>query len=228
MRGTGLPPGLSMRDRSSIRSLGVSTRGRERRLLLATAVCLGMMRPVQADYEAGVTAYYLQDYETAFREFKTVAAAGDENAQYNVGLMYLKGQGVPENPEEASRWFHRAAMQGQVDAQSFLGALYADGQGVQQDYSLAAYWLTRAADAGHPAAQGFLGQLYFDGLGVARDYVQACVWFSLAEASGYPESQAWREKAETRMSGAQLEEAARRVHERLPHWAQRTQGLEQP
>ena len=110
-----------MSDRSSIRSLGVSTRGRVRRLLLATVVCLGMMLPVQADYEAGVKAYYRQDYETALREFKTVAAAGDKNAQYNVGLMYLKGQGVSENPEEASRWFHRAAVQGQVDAQSFLG-----------------------------------------------------------------------------------------------------------
>ncbi len=203
-------------------------RGRERRLVLATAVCLGMMLPAQADYEAGVNAYYRQDYEAALREFKTVAAAGDENAQYNVGLMYLKGQGVPENPEEASRWFHRAAMQGQVDAQSFLGALHADGQGVPQDYALAAYWLTQAAEAGHPAAQTFLGQLYFDGLGVARDYVQAYVWFSLAEANGYRESQAWREKAETRMSGSQHEEAVRRVEERLPHWAQRTQGLEQP
>ena len=109
-------------------------RGRERRLVLATAVCLGMMLPVQADYEAGVTAYYRQDYETALREFKTDAAAGDENAQYNVGLMYLKGEGVPQNPEEAARWFHRAAMQGQVDAQSFLGALHADGHGVHQDY----------------------------------------------------------------------------------------------
>ncbi len=87
-------------------------RGRERRLVLATAVCLGMMLPVQADYEAGVTAYYRQDYETALREFKTDAAAGDENAQYNVGLMYLKGQGVPQNPEEAARWFHRAAIKG--------------------------------------------------------------------------------------------------------------------
>ena len=217
-----------MSDLSLIRSLGASMRGRERRLVLATAVCLGMMLPVQADYEAGVNAYYRQDYEAALREFKTVAAAGDENAQYNVGLMYLKGQGVPENPEEAWRWFQRAAMQGQVDAQSFLGALYADGQGVHQDYTLAAYWLTRAADAGHPAAQSFLGQLYFDGLGAARDYVQAYVWFSLAEANGYRESQAWREKAETRMSAAQHEEAARRVQERLPHWARRTQGLKEP
>ncbi len=226
MRGTALPP--SMSDRSSIRSVGASTRGRGRRLVLATAVCLGMMLPVQADYEAGVNAYYRQDYETALREFKTVAAAGDQNAQYNVGLMYLKGQGVPEDPQEASRWFQRAAMQGQVEAQSFLGALHADGQGVPQNYALAAHWLTRAADAGHPAAQNFLGQLYFDGLGVARDYVHAYVWFSLAEASGYRESQAWREKAETRMSAAQLEQAIRRVEERLPHWAQRTQGLEQP
>ncbi|MGH8509751.1 MAG: tetratricopeptide repeat protein [Gammaproteobacteria bacterium] len=226
MRGTVLTPAMS--DRRSIRLPGASTRGRERMLLLATVVCLGIMLPVQADYEAGVNAYYRQDYETALREFKTVAATGDKNAQYNVGLMYLKGQGVPENPEEASRWFRRAAVQGQVDAQSFLGALHADGQGVHQDYSLAAYWLTRAADAGHLAAQSFLGQLYFDGLGVAQDYVQAYVWFSLAEARGYPESQAWREKAETLMSTAQREKAARRVEERLPHWTRRTQGLKEP
>ncbi|MGH6830270.1 MAG: tetratricopeptide repeat protein, partial [Methylocella sp.] len=101
-------------------------------------------------------------------------------------------------------------------------------QGVHHDYALAAYWLTRAADAGHPAAQSFLGQLYFDGLGVARDYVQAYVWFSLAEANGYRESQAWREKAGTHMSGVQHEEAVHRIQKRLPHWAERTQGLKVP
>ncbi|MGH8531731.1 MAG: tetratricopeptide repeat protein [Gammaproteobacteria bacterium] len=95
-------------------------------------------------------------------------------------------------------------------------------------YALAACWLTRAADAGHPAAQSFLGQLYFDGLGVARDYVQAYVWFSVAEANGYRQSQASREKAETRMSAAQHEEAVPRAQERSPQWAHRTQGLEQP
>lgn len=218
----------SISDRGSIRVPAVCACRPLRPFLLAAVIALGMMFPVRADYEGAVYAYYRQDYETALREFKTLAAAGDKNAQYNAGLMYLKGQGAATDPEEAARWFHRAALQGQVDAQSFLGALYADGQGLRQDYTLAAYWWRRAAEAGHPAAQSFLGQLYLDGLGVARDYVEAYVWFSLAEATGYPESRASREKAGTFLSAAEHEDARCLIQERLPNRARQTQELTEP
>ncbi|MGH8570911.1 MAG: tetratricopeptide repeat protein, partial [Gammaproteobacteria bacterium] len=129
----------------------MKTGGRE--LAWAAAILLGLMLPVQADYESGVKAYMSGDYETAVGEFGRAADNGDRNAQYNVGLMHLKGQGVAVNDQEAVRWFRKAAGLGQVEAQTFLGALYADGQGVAQDYEQAAYWLAMAAEAGHGAAQ---------------------------------------------------------------------------
>ncbi len=119
----------------------MGTRGRG--LALAAAILLGLMLPVQADYGSGVKAYLSGDYETALRAFTLAADNGDRNAQYNVGLMHLKGQGVAANGREAARWFGRAAELGQVEAQAFLGALYADGQGVAQDYELATHWLPR-------------------------------------------------------------------------------------
>jgi len=94
-----------------------------RRLVWAAAILLGLMLPVQADYESGVKAYMSGDHETALREFAHAAESGDRNAQYNVGLMHLKGQGVAVNDQEAVRWFRKAAGLGQVEAQTLSGGL---------------------------------------------------------------------------------------------------------
>lgn len=191
----------------------------ERKLWPAALLVLGLMPVVQADYEAGVGAYYRADYQQALMEFQRAAEDGDPNAQYNVGLMYLKGEGTTADQTVALRWFRRAARQGQTDAQTFLGALHADGQGVPKDYLRAARWFTRAAEAGHPAAQGFLGQLYADGLGVPQDRVQAYLWWSLAEANGYREARALRERLMATMSPTELARAEHLTQERWPNWA---------
>jgi hypothetical protein len=38
-------------------------------------------------------------------ELKKQAAAGDANAQSNLGAMYANGQGVPKDEAEAVRWY---------------------------------------------------------------------------------------------------------------------------
>jgi len=38
-------------------------------------------------------------------------------AQFNLGLMYDFGEGVPEDDEEAVRWYREAAEQGNAAAQ---------------------------------------------------------------------------------------------------------------
>ena len=55
--------------------------------------------------------------------------------QYDLGLMYLYGEGVQEDPSEGIRWLHQAAEQEHADAQYALGVLYANGQDVEQDES---------------------------------------------------------------------------------------------
>ena len=45
----------------------------------------------------------------AFAETKAKAEAGDAIAQYNLGVMYEKGQGVEQDFKEAVKWWQKAA-----------------------------------------------------------------------------------------------------------------------
>ena len=58
------------------------------------------------------------------------AEKGDAIAQFNLGLVYVKGRGVPKDEAEAVKWFRKAADQGDAQAQFNLGVTYAKGRGV--------------------------------------------------------------------------------------------------
>jgi hypothetical protein len=45
------------------------------------------------------------------------AKGGDADAQFNLGVMYDNGEGVPEDDAEAVKWYRRAAEQGFAEAQ---------------------------------------------------------------------------------------------------------------
>src|SRR3990170_2456211 len=102
-------------------------------------------------FEDDTAAYERGDYATAFRLMKPLAGKGDAKAQHNLGVMYDKGQGVPQNYTEAVKWYRRAAEQGLPEAQFNLGSMYYNGQGVPQDYILAHMWLNLAASR-YPAS----------------------------------------------------------------------------
>jgi len=59
---------------------------------------------------------------------------GIPDSQYNLGKMYYKGLGVPQDYKEAAKWTRLAAEQGIPLAQFNLGFMYDHGQGVLQDY----------------------------------------------------------------------------------------------
>ena len=65
-----------------------------------------------ADFQKGVTAYNKKDYATALREWKPLAKQGNFSAQYLLGVMYRKGQGVPQDYKTAVKWYSLAAKQG--------------------------------------------------------------------------------------------------------------------
>jgi TPR repeat protein len=87
------------------------------------------------------------------------AEQGDTKAQYNVGLMYYIGQGVPRDEAKAVQWFQKAAVQGRAEAQYSLGVMYAEGRGVPRDEAKAAQWFQRAAVQGHANAQNRLDRI---------------------------------------------------------------------
>ena len=87
----------------------------------------------------------LQMFPSLRHIFVDVLAAkqGDGLAQYNLGVIYAKGFGVPQDYKEAVRWYTLAAEhshQGQAASQFSLGIMYDVGQGVPQDYKEAVRW----------------------------------------------------------------------------------------
>ena len=100
------------------------------------------------DFAAGMAAYEKHDYATAVKEWRPLAEAGDAPTQFNLGLMYLDGVGVPQNSEQAMEWFRKSADRGYAKAQYNLGALYAVGRGVRKDLITAHMWMNLCAASG--------------------------------------------------------------------------------
>jgi TPR repeat protein len=111
---------------------------------------------------------------------RTLAAAGDANAQNSIGLSYAAGEPSAQEYAEAARWFRLAAEQDHAQAQYNLGLLYGKGLGVPYDLAAAEKWTRLAAEQGDPLAQYNLGVIYHNGEGVRQDVVQAHMWLNLA------------------------------------------------
>lgn len=115
-------------------------------LLPAAVLALLLTVPAAAqDFLKGMEAYWEGDYAAALQEFRPLAEQGDATAQYNLGLMYYDGEGVPQDYAEAVKWYRLAAEQGRALAQHNLGVMYDKGQGVPQDYVQAHMWFNLAA-----------------------------------------------------------------------------------
>ena len=100
------------------------------------------------DFKAGLDAYDRGDFETVLKEWRPLAEQGDARAQFNLGVMYFNGDGLPPDVGKAVQWYRAAADQGYGPAQANLAFMYETGQGVLQNYIDAYKWLTLAASAG--------------------------------------------------------------------------------
>ena len=146
---------------------------------------------IAGNVEDAQSAYGRGDYKTAYRLF--MAARSNAEAQNTLGVMYEKGQGVPEDSKEAIMWLKRAADQGYAAARYNLGLKYDKGRGVPQDYGEAMMWYRLAADQGYADAQCNLGVMYGSGRGVSQDYKEAFKWYTLAaEGKRLRSVQPWR------------------------------------
>ncbi|MBM3518493.1 MAG: hypothetical protein FJX56_11640 [Alphaproteobacteria bacterium] len=153
---------------------------------VAFALAAGTAAPAWAGFAEGVRAYEDGDYEGAYREWLPLAEAGDPAAERNLGLLYRKGLGVPQDFVAAAIWYHRAAERGLARAQANLAVFYLRGQGVAQDLVEATRWFELAARQGHVISQYNLGLIYEAGLGPPADPVRALGWYYLAAKAGHP------------------------------------------
>lgn len=124
------------------------------------------------------------------RDLRLWADRGDPDAQFELGLRLVSGEGVKKNEKEGAEWMTKAAKQDHLRAQHVLGSLFEEGIGVKQDFVTAVEWYRKSANNGFPMAQHSLGVLFDTGRGLKKDPKEAAVWFRQAANQDYPPSQA--------------------------------------
>ncbi len=97
-----------------------------------------------------------QEPTKGFESYRDAALRGEAEAQFQLGFMYYRGEGVTQSHVQAADWFRRAAEQGHAKAQNNLGVMCAEGQGVTQDRVTSYMWFSLASAANPEASTAAL------------------------------------------------------------------------
>lgn len=165
-----------------------------RRLLLGILISLTLAATAaSADPLAdAVRAIDAGKHKEGAQMLKPLSDAGNQAAQYRLGLLYYYGKGVKEDEKQAIELWKKSAAQGNVDSMFQIGSAFLFGAQtaklVDDPDREAAIWYFQAASAGHAEAQYHLGLLFLAGKGVVEDHQQATYWMKQAAAQGHAEA----------------------------------------
>ena len=105
----------------------------------ALLLAIGATMPAWADDVADCSnakTLLTTDPGRAVSACRRLADQGVAGAEYNLSVMYRKGEGVPQDYAETAKWLRKGAEQGRADAQSDLGKMYENGLGgLPRDFS---------------------------------------------------------------------------------------------
>lgn len=81
---------------------------------IAATSIFSLSSPVLADVKSGVEAWERGEFDSAVKQWRPLAIAGDADAQFNLAQAYRFGRAVPMDLKQAEDWYRRAAIQGHV------------------------------------------------------------------------------------------------------------------
>jgi TPR repeat protein len=131
-----------------------------------------------------------KDYVEVAKWSRRLAELGDAFGQYEIGILYAEGKGVPKDPAQALSWLRKAASQHGFNAslaREYLKRLEnPDPTSPPPDFDA----IRRRAEEGNAEAQNKLGELYHDPKSALKDDSQAVAWFRKAAEQGYAAAEA--------------------------------------
>jgi len=101
-------PGYFFKIRAGVRTMRI--------IAVIFALVFLLAAPASADFNSAMSDYDRKHYSGAFREFENLAGQGHPDAQYMLGNMYLRGEGVLQDYVQAHKWFNLAAYRGKPEA----------------------------------------------------------------------------------------------------------------
>ncbi|MFP5399095.1 MAG: tetratricopeptide repeat protein [Gammaproteobacteria bacterium] len=159
--------------------------------LAACAVPAGAPAPpsaaaaTHAELERAVAAYEAGRVDEARAAFERLASAGVPAADYNLGVMHLRGEVAGASVAQALQRLQRAAQGGFVAAMLDLARLHEQGVATgRPDLHGAHRWFLLAAAAGSAEAMVEAGTAYYLGRGAPQDAAAAAHWYREAAQRG--------------------------------------------
>jgi TPR repeat protein len=119
--------------------------------LLATSAGLNNVRAMDLlgnIYRKGVPNLLEPNHEEAFRLFSRAAEMGYLDAQGNLGVLYINGQGVTKDEKKAVSLFQDGAEKGNPSCMFYYAMCLNGGVGVEKDPDAARGWFVKAAKGG--------------------------------------------------------------------------------
>lgn len=108
----------------------------------------------------------------------------DPLGQYNLGVFYRYGIGVPQNIPQCIHYYRLSSNQGCREATNNLALILAEGHGEQRDFDEIVARLKILGDEGYSYAQHTLAGIYDDGKRTHQDINLAIKYYTLAAAQG--------------------------------------------
>lgn len=153
--------------------------------LIAAIAIAASFSALTNDLELGIEQLNRGEFQQAIEQFRPLVAEGYSPAQYQMGLVYQHGYGVPKDGMKALALFEQAAEQNYPDAQFELALLYTEGKLVKKDLKKAFSLTEQAAKKNLASAQFNLAVMYANGEGIAQNHFKASHWYQSAADQNY-------------------------------------------
>ncbi len=108
-------------------------------------------------YDAG-------EYKKSAELFRSACEPYSANDQYNWGVIFYHGKGVPQSYIDAAYWWNIAEKNGSAAAISGLASLFLEGLGVEVNYKIALDLLEMGVERDDTQSKRALGIILLDGM----------------------------------------------------------------
>ncbi len=125
--------------------------------------------------------YFAKQPKKALHYYEQAAKAGDTEAAYIAGMMYLENLDIRPDSQKAAILLKQAAEGGIAAAQADYGLMVYQGNNVPRDIQAAARWFEKAAKGGDAEGQFLYAFTLAKGEGVKQDFEEAYYWLLVAE-----------------------------------------------
>jgi TPR repeat protein len=129
------------------------------------------------------------DQQEAAKLLASAAKLGEPKAAYNLALMYLGGQTLPQDIKRAAELMRQAADAGNAEAQYALATFYKEGTGVEKNMDIAVRLLQAASLADNVDAEVEYAIALYNGTGTPRNQPAAVALLRKAAKQGSPVAQ---------------------------------------